>query len=345
MSDTKHVAETGTKFRKPGEHAARPFIAADVLRTAACITTAVELSNLPLEAATTAVCETLSDLQTSTTRIAVVRTLSRASNVPSSDLYTTWDLAVADQTATGSVKAVIAELTLQGVAAERISWAVISAETLRHHKLVLREANRMATMWADWSADDLVGFGWRGLRLALRSYDPNQALLSTFCVPRIRGSIKDGVRAEGHLPKRLLTLRNKVNEAERMLTETLDRRPSLEELAVAVEVDLDRIRLMPRLAAPTSMDSLLSVDDAPREFASEDAPAEDLFEAAERSTAIAEALTSLDAEAAEAVQLLVMDGKSFSQAQRVTGVSARQLRARRDRGLAVLADSLSAWAA
>ena len=341
---TKHAENKGIKSRKQGQHASRPYIAADLLRTTACIRFASENSSENLETLVSAVCDTLSELNAGTTKNAVSRTLHTASKVSVVSLGNEWDKAVADETQVGSVTDTIDELALTGLDSERIAWAVISAETLRHHLLILKEANRMAAMYAEWTAEDLVGFAWRGIRLALRSYDPNQALLSTYCVPRIRGSIKDGVRAEGYLPKRLLTLRNKVNEAERMLIEALDRRPSLEELAEAVEVDLERIRLMPRLSAPTSMDSLLNEDDAPREFASPDASVEDTVETQARAVAITEALGHLEPETAEAVQLLVMDGKSFSQAQRITGVSARQLRSRRDLGLAELADQLAAWA-
>ncbi len=345
MSSTRQVAETGTRSRKQGEHASRPFIAAEVLRTATCIFTASEASSLPVDAITSEVCDVLNDLSNTPTRKAVLRTVARTSGVAYGTLAEAFDTAVEDETATGPVVDVVEALKLRSIDAERLTWAVIAAETMRHHRLVLKESNRMASMWDEWTAEDLIGYAWRGLRLALRSYDPNVALLSTYCVPRIRGAIKDGVRAEGHLPKRLITLRNKVNEAEQVLTEALERRPSLEELAEAVEVDLERIRIMPRLTTPISMESVLDDDDTPREFVATGVSVEDTYETAARSTAISDALAGLDEETAQAVRLLVMDGRSFSQAQLITGVSARQLRTRRDRGLAALAGSLATWAA
>ncbi|MCP4792033.1 MAG: sigma-70 family RNA polymerase sigma factor [Actinomycetia bacterium] len=347
MSRTKHAADSGKKTRKQGRHAARPYLAAETLRTAACILDATHRSSgLTLESATSLVCDRLSNLRTGSNRTAVCRSLATAGNLDQRSVETVWDDAVADETTCGLLDSVVDSLTRASVDGERIAWAVIGAETVRHHRLLLSEANRMAAHYSEWNADDLVGFAWRGLRLALRSYDPNQALLSTFCVPRIRGSIKDGIRAEGHLPKRLVTLRNKVNEADRMLSEALDRRPTLTELAEAVDVDLERIKLMPRLEAPSSVDEMLGDDEnVQREFVSTTTGPETSYESAARSEAIADAVAKLDDDAAEAVRLLVMEGRSFTQAQHATGVSARQLRSRRDRGLEQLTAYLSSWAA
>jgi len=232
-----------------------------------------------------------------------------------------------------------------GIDAERLCWAAISRESVRHVLLVFKEANRAARSWQDRSADSLVGYAYQGLRLALRNYDPSRGMFSTYACPRIRGTIRDGIRSESHLPKRLTTFIRKVEGAKEKLTQDLGRHPTLQEVATSLDLELDKLAPIKRYAPPVSYDDIMARPGAaePSALVTTADPLA-AAELAERSSAIAEALESIDAADALAVRLLVLEQLSVAEVAESLGVSARVLRARRDRGLAALAELLSDWA-
>jgi RNA polymerase sigma factor (sigma-70 family) len=236
-----------------------------------------------------------------------------------------------------SIDQVIEQLRRRGVDGEALCWSVISRESLNHVLLVKREANRMVRMWPERKADDLVGYGWRGLRLALRSYRPETAWFSTYACPKIRGSIRDGVRNEHHLPKRLNTFVNKIERARDELGAELGRHPTHGEVAEKLNIEIERVQMLPVYAAPQSLQygeeehGVSVIGDADVEDA-----AMRLFEADRIETA----MRDLPQEEAEAVRLLVMEQISIGEARELTGASSKQLRARRDRGLATLRQGL-----
>jgi RNA polymerase sigma factor for flagellar operon FliA len=236
-----------------------------------------------------------------------------------------------------SIDQVIEQLKRRGVDGEALCWEVIGRESMNHVLLVKREANRMVRMWPERKADDLVGYGWRGLRLALRSYRPETAWFSTYACPKIRGSIRDGVRNEHHLPKRLNTFVNKLERARDELGAALGRHPTHAEIAEKLEIELERVQMLPVYAMPQSLQH------GEEEHGIQILGEEDVEEAAMRNfekERIAAALGSLPSEEAEAVRLLVMEQLSMGEARERTGASPKQLRARRDRGLASLREDL-----
>jgi len=236
----------------------------------------------------------------------------------------------------------IAELDLD---AEALSWAAVNRESHRHVLLVLKEANRAARSWPERQADSFIGYAYQGLRLALRNYDPSRGMFSTYACPRIRGTIRDGVRSESHLPKRLTTFIRKVEGTREKLRHELHRHPTLQEVATALDVELDKLAPLPRYATPASYDDIMARPGAvePSAFVLDDDPADHAITLA-RNEAISAALTNLDPDDAQAIQLLVIDELSVTAASELTGLSARTLRARRDRGLISLATMLSDWA-
>ena len=239
----------------------------------------------------------------------------------------------------------VAALDAAGLPGERICWAAVSREGQRHVLLVLKEANRAARSWSDRSADSLIGYAWQGLRLALRNYDPSRGMFSTYACPRIRGTIRDGVRAEHHLPKRLTTFVRKVESTREKLRNDLGRHPTLAEVASALDMDLDRLSPLSRMGTPVSYNEIVEnpAYPTPSELCTDDDPATEAL-AALRRDAIVAALDQLADDEAEAVRLLVLESVSVSEAQTRTCVSARQLRQRRDRGLTQLATILADWA-
>jgi RNA polymerase sigma factor (sigma-70 family) len=239
----------------------------------------------------------------------------------------------------------VAQVDAVGIDGEKLCWAVITREGSRHVLLVLKEANRAARAWSDRSADSLVGYAWQGLRLALRNYDPERGMFSTYACPRIRGTIRDGIRSEHHLPKRLTTFVRKVERTREKLRHDLGRHPSMAEVATALDMDLDKLSPITRYGAPVSYDELMARPGAAEPNALIDTyDPVSIAEVHARSDAVELALLELGSGEEEAVRMLVLDGVSLTDAAERTGTSPRQLRARRDRGLAKLAELLVEWA-
>lgn len=236
-----------------------------------------------------------------------------------------------------NIDGVVDSLAARGINGEALAWSVIARESLQHILLVKREANRMARMWPERKADDLVGYGWRGLRLALRSYNPETAWFSTYACPKIRGAIRDGVRSEHHLPKRLNTFVNKAERAKDELSAILGRHPTQAEIAERLETEVERVRQLATYATPASL--YTGEDDHGIQIAGRDDVETSAMASIERE-ALAGALAHLPEEEATAVRLLVMEEISMQEARTRTGASSKQLRARRDRGLATLRDEL-----
>jgi RNA polymerase sigma factor (sigma-70 family) len=247
----------------------------------------------------------------------------------------------------GGYDATVERLLPQNPLAGELGWALIGFETHKHVKLIWHQANKLERSFPDRSADDLLGWGWLGLRTALRHYNPDLGFtFSTYACTRIIGSIRDGVRAESPVPKRLNTFSRKVAAAEAELTQKLGRAPTMDEVSASIGVELDALALVKRTAPQASVDEILDVladrGTAPSWMVLDDDPAEEAM-AAVRRDAVSAALAELPAEDRAAVKLLVMDGLNPTEARQVTGATARQLRQRKERGLAALRTHLETW--
>jgi RNA polymerase sigma factor for flagellar operon FliA len=291
--------------------------------------------------------DTLDLLRAKPAQLAARLLASRAAHAQATTGYLATELEMVYDTPIDdvSIDEAASLLSPHGIDPDRLCWAAIARESSRHILLVFKEANRAARAWPDRSAESLVGYAYQGLRLALRNYDPSRGMFSTYACPRIRGTIRDGIRSESHLPKRLTTFIRKIEAAKEKLRNDLHRHPTLAEVAAALDIDLDRLAPLPRYAAPLSYEDLTSRPGVPEPHAlvNTDEPLDALMLDA-RTDAVREALTHLDVEAAEAVKLLVLEGRSVTEAVELTGVPARQLRARRDRAITELAVLLAEWA-
>jgi RNA polymerase sigma factor (sigma-70 family) len=247
---------------------------------------------------------------------------------------------------------IITSLTRRGVDGEALCWAVVGYESQHHIKLVWMEANRLAPRFPDRRADELVGWGWLGLRIAVRQFDPGRGFrFSTYACYRIKGAIRDGVRDENPIPKRLLTLQRKISDAESTLGASLGRLPQLAEVVAHLDATLapleDLERILPRLGPAASIDEMAAVAAANGTslpiLVDEHDPADDAVEALRRE-AVRAAVAELDEESREAVELMVWENRSLAEARRMTGLSDRELRRRLDRGRTALAARLADWA-
>lgn len=263
------------------------------------------------------------------------RDVALPSSVSRAAIVACWDATTVSD---ASVDRAIERLSAQGVDGERLCWAVITRESCNHIPLVRREANRMAKLWPDRTGDDLVGYGWRGVRLALRSYNPDQAWFSTYACPKIKGAIRDGVRNEHHLPKRLTTFVNKVEHARDALAAAMSSAPTVAEIARCLDVDEAKVRATAYYVTPSSLDQADAVHALPT-----DVDVEEIATANLLADAVASAISELPDEEAEAVELLVLQQVPIRVAQERTGASPKQLRARRDRALVSLRATLESW--
>jgi RNA polymerase sigma factor for flagellar operon FliA len=254
-------------------------------------------------------------------------------------------------TSADSLDLVISKWSKKGVDAEKVTWSLITYESCKHIKLVWLFANRLTRTFSDRSADDLLAWGWYGLRTALRNFDPSLGFkFSTYAAPKITGAIRDGVRGESPIPKRLSTFSRKVSALEEKLTQELGRVPSLAEIAERLDDEAEHLKLLPRLGVAASLDEMDDIDGERKVVskalidsstnANPSLSVESLFQ----SMAIEKAIGKLPREEAEAVRLLVMDGVTPREARQITGVNARVLLSRKKRGLVLLKDMLNDWA-
>lgn len=226
--------------------------------------------------------------------------------------------------------------------AEGLMWALITLESQRHVGLVKTVANRMQLSYEAFTAEDLFSWGWWGLCLALRSYDPRTAAFSTYAVTRINGAIRDGIRSESHLPKRLTAFVRNVEHAEDTIRQTLQREPALEELSALVGATLAELEAIQRYRAPRSLDEALANDNdgwVPVDPASPETEAMSSI----LNEDIGGALGKLPTEERYVVQALVMEQRSLVEVAAETGMSVRQVRRVRDLAFSRLRDQLASW--
>lgn len=233
--------------------------------------------------------------------------------------------------------------------ATRLAWGLVLVESQRHLGLVWRIIHRMSKSYPKHSENDLFGWGWHGLCLAIKSYQPTTAAFSTYAARRINGTIRDGVRAENHLPKRLTAVVREIQVAEEALTKDMGRGPSLEELASHVGATLMELELSrTRYQQPASIDELMAqaTNDTdhgnPWEIRSDDDPELAAINAV-RASAVANVLDKLPEDQRIAVQLMVLDGLAPREAAEITSLTTRQLRRARDLGLEAIADDVAQW--
>lgn len=107
--------------------------------------------------------------------------------------------------------------------------------------LVHHIARQIATRLPDEvELGDLVSAGTIGLVLALESFDLDRGLaFSTYATTRVRGAILDELRSRDWIPRSVRAKRRRMDEAVRTFETRLGRVPQSEELAAALEIDLE----------------------------------------------------------------------------------------------------------
>lgn len=225
--------------------------------------------------------------------------------------------------------------------------ALVTFESHKHINLVWHQAHRYAPRMRR-DPEDLFGWGWHGLKVSLTRYDPTRNAFSTYACACIVSKIRDGVRAEMPVVKKMLTLRNKVSSAEAELVAEMGRAPTMQEIADAIGEDLERLKLLQvqlAIADSSSLDELTSFEDD-REFtpgwlADEAELPEDAAVESDRRDRVRSAIGRLAPEDGRLVEMLVVDQLPLRVVAERLSLTQRQLRAQRERVFALLADELA----
>lgn len=114
---------------------------------------------------------------------------------------------------------------------------------LKYYPMVRRVAYRMAKRYPRCvDADDLVHIGTLGLIDAVDRFESNRfETFDAYARLRVQGAIVDEMRKNDWVPRSVRDRAARIARARKELTEQLDRKPSLAELANFMGVDEDRM--------------------------------------------------------------------------------------------------------
>lgn len=248
----------------------------------------------------------------------------------------------------GKLDDVIETLVAKGVDGERVTWEVIVRESHKHEGLIFKECNRLLRSLPNRTVDELRGYGWLGLRTALRKFDISLGYaFSTYACPRINGAIRDGLRNELPIPKRLTTLARKASKAEEVLTQKLSRTPAYSEILEYLKDEEKQHHLLPRLTTAASLEEMSMTSDGevgrePACLVEHADPSEEALISL-RNEALHDAIGELPEEQREAIKLLMFDELSVREAARRLGVEPRQMSQRKASALKALEPVMRHW--
>jgi|694.fasta_scaffold42863_2 RNA polymerase sigma factor (sigma-70 family) len=228
-----------------------------------------------------------------------------------------------------------------------LGMAFINRESNNHINLVWHQANKLEKIFPNRASSELLSMGWIGLRIGLRLYNPNLGFsFSTYACTRISGTIRDHVRTETSVPKRLTTFNRKVAAVEESLTSSLGRVPTLNELANTLNVDISDLSILTRLQIPASIDELTMNSDFRENQLSQlidncDPADKAIF--SYRSKAIYESIEKLDPIDAKVIRLLIFEGIKPAEVENIIGENSRRIRIRKERALSSIKKDISSW--
>lgn len=106
---------------------------------------------------------------------------------------------------------------------------------------------------------DLISYGLEGLVTALERYEPEREVkFETFAAARIKGSIIDELRQMDWVPRSVRARARDIERASMELEHQLKRAPTEEELARALDLDLDEFR---EVLSEISHSSIVALDE------------------------------------------------------------------------------------
>lgn len=194
----------------------------------------------------------------------------------------------------------------------------------RYLPLVRRTAMRLARRVPSTIAvTDLVGYGWIGLMEAYQRADPKmpEEEFEAYALYRVRGAMLDYMRSLDPSTRALRRASRQMARVIRTLSSALGREPEEEEIARAMDLDIDEYRGLLEKVAAAGMArlELLDLDDV--ELSSNAATAEDETEKRQLVDAVAGAIGTLPPKLAQVLALYYQEDCTLRQIGQVLGVS------------------------
>jgi RNA polymerase sigma factor for flagellar operon FliA len=113
---------------------------------------------------------------------------------------------------------------------------------MEHYRdLVRYSAERLHSKLPDKvEVDDLISAGIFGLMDAIDAFDPNRGVkFETYCSPRVKGSILDELRSMDWVPRLVRARAHQLSKATHALEIHLGRKPTEEEIAKELDMNMD----------------------------------------------------------------------------------------------------------
>ncbi len=130
---------------------------------------------------------------------------------------------------------------------------------LEHYRNLVRYcAERLHSKLPDKvELDDLISAGVFGLMDAIDAFDPNRGVkFETYCSPRIRGSILDELRSMDWVPRLVRARAHQLSKATHSLETSLGRKPTEQEIAEELDMNMEEFNRLQRDANAASQVSL-----------------------------------------------------------------------------------------
>jgi RNA polymerase sigma factor for flagellar operon FliA len=133
----------------------------------------------------------------------------------------------------------------------------------KYQKKIIMLARRLASRLPDSvgiTREDLASYGAIGLLEAFDHFDESQNIkFTTYAEYRIRGSMLDALRANDTMSRRRRTLARRIQDCSNHLAHKLGREPVAEEVAQAMDMDMDSYW---QAVNKTAQVTLLSMDES-----------------------------------------------------------------------------------
>lgn len=178
---------------------------------------------------------------------------------------------------------------------------------------------------------DLVSYGMFGLIDALDKFDLSKGFkFETYAITRIKGAIIDELRSIDWIPRSVRTKAKRVERALAEFEKAHDRTPTEEELAEALEIDVEELRqvlMQVSLTSIAALDETMPGDDGDRQslvdtLADRDAvDPQDALEDAEVRRLLGETINRMSDREKTVIVLYYFEGMTLSQIGEVLGVT------------------------
>ncbi len=210
---------------------------------------------------------------------------------------------------------------------------------MQYAPLVKYVAGRMRTRLPESvDQDDLVSDGVLGLMDAIERFDPGRGLaFQTFAVPRIRGSIIDGMRAMDFVPRSVRDKLRAIAAAQEALEERLGRIPEDAEVAQETRLTLNAVRDLTKQASSNhaNLDDLDLADEL-------STTAGAAIEANDVNASLMRVVDELSERDQVVIALYYFEGLTLAEIGRVLGVSESRVSQVHSRATSVMKSKLLA---